>query len=92
MSWQLYDLTQDLMVARGGSRTDADHDARFLRRRIASAAWLLGVGLIWLLVASLHYSWIVAVVGIVALVVGLWLFAERADQVSGFLEKRLRKS
>ena len=89
MSFPLFDLAKDLAVARSGEGTDGD-DSRVLRRRIAGIAWAPGAILIVLL-AAWSSSWLVGVAGITMLLIGLWLFAERADQVVALARRNLRR-
>ena len=79
MSFPLFDLAKDLAVARSGEG-DRGADDRLLRRRIAGIAWAPGAILVVFL-AAWSRSWLVGIAGIVLLLIGLWLFAERADQV-----------
>jgi hypothetical protein len=89
MSFPLFDLAKDLAVARSGEGADAD-DPRVLRRRIAGIAWAPGAILVVLL-AAWSSSWLIGVAGIALLLIGLWLFAERADQVVALARRSLRR-
>jgi hypothetical protein len=80
MSFPLFDLAKDLAVARSGEGAAGEADPRLLRRRIAGVVWAPGAILVVLL-AAWSRSWLVGIAGIVLLLIGLWLFAERADQV-----------
>jgi hypothetical protein len=80
VSFPLFDLAKDLAVARSGEGPDGGADDRLLRRRIAGIAWAPGAILVVFL-AAWSRSWLVGIAGIVLLLIGLWLFAERADQV-----------
>jgi hypothetical protein len=90
MSFPLFDLAKDLAVARSGEGGDAD-DSRVLRRRIAGIAWAPGAILVVLLAAWAH-SWLIGIAGIALLLIGLWLFAERADQVVALARRSLRRT
>jgi hypothetical protein len=87
MSFPLFDLAKDLAVARSGEGAD---DPRVLRRRIAGIAWAPGAILVVLLAAGAH-SWVVGIAGIALLLIGLWLFAERADQLVALARRSLRR-
>jgi hypothetical protein len=87
MSFPLFDLAKDLAVARSGEGGD---DARVLRRRIAGIAWAPGAILVVLL-AAWSSSWLIGLAGIALLLIGLWLFAERADQVVALARRSLRR-
>ena len=91
MSFQLWDLAQDLAVARGGGAVKTDPmellEARTLRRRIAALAWIPGAGGIVYLAGWID-SWIVGVVGLTILLVALWLFAERPARLRTLIRKR----
>jgi hypothetical protein len=78
----------DLAFARG--RAGAGADDKFVRGRIAMLLWLPGALSVVLLAREVH-SWIVGVVGIVLLLVGLWIFAERGDLVAAYVRGRFRK-
>jgi hypothetical protein len=91
MSNDLWDLAGDLAVARGGGRIRTDPmelvEGRVLRRRIAALLWIPGAaGVVGL--ASWAGAWIVGVVGIAALIVALWLFADHSDRLLARLRKR----
>lgn len=88
MSFPLFDLAKDLAVARSGEGADAD--PRVLRRRIAGIAWAPGAILVVLL-AAWSGSWLIGVAGIALLLVGLWLFAERASQLAALARRSLRR-
>lgn len=90
MSFPLFDLAKDLAVARSGEGADADADPRFLRRRIAGIAWAPGAILIVFL-AAWSGSWLIGIAGIALLLIGLWLFAERADQLVALARRSLRR-
>ncbi len=91
MSFPLWDLASDLAVARGGNAVETDPlermEGRSLRRRIAALAWMPLAALV-LILASLANNTIVTLALFGALLVGLWLFAERWDQIRGRFTKR----
>jgi hypothetical protein len=91
VSFPAFDLAKDLALARGGRGPGDDDDPRTLRRRIALIAWFPGAFLVWLLALSLG-SWVVGVVGIIVLVIGLWLFAERGDLILALVRRRLPRT
>jgi hypothetical protein len=76
MSFPLWDLAQDLAVARGGNRVETDPmermEGRNLHRRLAALAWIPLAGGV-LVLASLANSTIVTIALLAALLVGLWL-------------------
>jgi len=77
-----------LAFARGGFGGDADQ--RFVRERIAIMIWLPGLALVVLL-ATWIQSLVVGLTGIALLLVGLWLYTERADQVAPWVRRRFSK-
>ena len=91
MSFPLWDLAQDLAVARGGNKVETDPmermEGRNLRRRLAALAWIPLAGGA-LVLASLANNTIVTIALFGALLVGLWLFAERWDQIRGRFKKK----
>lgn len=89
MSFPLFDLAKDLAVARSGEGADAD-DSRVMRRRIAGIAWAPGAILVVLL-AAWSSSWLIGAAGIALLLIGLLLFAERADQVVALARRSLSR-
>jgi len=90
MSFPLFDLAKDLAVARSGEGTEAD-DPRVLRRRIAGIAWAPGAILVVLL-AAWSKSWLIGIAGIALLLIGLWLFAERAEQTAALARRIVRRN
>jgi hypothetical protein len=90
MSFPLFDLAKDLAVARSGEGADSDSEPRILRRRIAGIAWAPGAILVVFL-AAWSSSWLIGVAGIALLLVGLWLYAERADQLMVLARRSLRR-
>jgi ABC-type nickel/cobalt efflux system permease component RcnA len=90
MSFPLFDLAKDLAVARSGESTEAD-DPRVLRRRIAGIAWAPGAILVVLL-AAWSKSWLIGIAGIALLLIGLWLFAERAEQTAALARRIVRRN
>ena len=89
MSFPLFDLAKDLAVARSGEGAEAD-DPRVLRRRIAGIAWAPGAILVVFL-AAWSKSWLIAIAGIALLLIGLWLFAERAEQMAALARRIVRR-
>jgi hypothetical protein len=91
MSFPLWDLAQDLAVARGGGPVKTDPmdvlEARTLRRRLAALAWIPGAGGV-LFLAGWTHSWIVGLGGFAVLLVALWLFAERPAWVRRWVHRR----
>jgi len=90
MSFPLFDLAKDLAIARSGEGTEAD-DPPVLRRRIAGIAWAPGAILVVLL-AAWSKSWLIGIAGIALLLVGLWLFAERAEQTAALARRIVRRN
>jgi hypothetical protein len=90
MSFPLFDLAKDLAVARSGEAADADSDPRIMRRRIAGIAWAPGAIVVVLLAAWSH-NWLIGVSGIALLLIGLWLFAERASQLTALARRSLQR-
>jgi hypothetical protein len=92
MSFPLFDLYKDLAVAQASSGppndpTKSDEvEARLFRRRIAGLLWIPGLaGVVFL--AGWADSVAVAVIGSALLLAGLWLFAERGDQIAARLRR-----
>ena len=93
MAWPLWDLAGDLAVARGGGPVETDPmrriEARYLRRRIAAALWIpFAFGAI-ALGSGLH-SWVAGTLAFAAVIVLLWLVAERADRLWAAVVRRRR--
>jgi ABC-type nickel/cobalt efflux system permease component RcnA len=88
MSFPLFDLAKDLAVARSGE--DADADSRIMRRRIAGIAWAPGAILVVFL-AAWSQSWLIGIAGIALLLIGLWLFAERATQLVALARRSFQR-
>jgi hypothetical protein len=66
-------------------------DDHFLRVRIAMIVGTPGwIFVVWL--ALWIPSWVVGVAGLAVLVICLWLYTERADQVAALVRKRFTKS
>jgi hypothetical protein len=90
MSFSLWDLSGDLAVARGGGPVETDPmervEGRRLRRRIAALAWIPGA-FAALALGGFTDSWIVGVAAVVLLLVALWLFAERWDQIASRIKR-----
>jgi uncharacterized membrane protein len=62
-------------------------EGRTLRRRIAALLLIpTAAGVVGL--ASWAGSWIVGVVGIAALILGLWVFADHSDRILARIRKR----
>lgn len=90
MSFPLFDLAKDLAVARSGAGPDGEADARLMRRRIAGIAWAPGAILVVFL-AAWSRSWLIGIAGILLLLIGLWVFAERAEQVAALARRSLSR-
>ena len=93
MAWPLWDLAGDLAVARGGGPVETDPtrriDARYLRRRIAGVLWIpFAFGAV-ALGSGLH-SWVAGTLAFAAVVVVLWLVAERGDRLWAAVVRRRR--
>ena len=93
MAWPLWDLAGDLAVARGGGPVETDPmrriDARYLRRRIAAALWIpFAFGAVAL--GSVLHSWVAGTLAFAAVVVVLWLVAERGDRLWSLIRRRAR--
>ena len=93
MAWPLWDLAGDLAVARGGGPVETDSmrriDARYLRRRIVAALWIpLAFGAVAL--GSELHSWVAGTLAFAAVVVVLWLVAERGDRLWSLIRRRAR--
>ena len=91
MSFPLWDLAQDLAVARGGGAVKTDPmeliESRTLRRRIAALAWIPSAGGM-LALAAWTQSWMVGVLGFTLLLVALWLYAERPAGLRHLIRNR----
>ena len=90
MAW-LWDLAGNLAVARGGGPVETDPmrriDSRYLRRRIAAVLWIpFAFGAIAL--GSGLGSWVAGAVAFAAVVVALWLVAERGDRLWAAVRRR----
>ena len=93
MAWPLWDLAGDLAVARGGGPVETDPtrriDARYLRRRIVAALWIpFAFGAVAL--GSELHSWVAGTLAFTAVVVVLWLVAERGDRLWSLIRRRAR--
>jgi len=86
MSLQFVEAVKDLAVAQAGMGIDPDpvkaeaNEARTFRRRLAGLMWIPGAMSV-LFLAGWANSAVVGVVGVVLLLAGLWLFAERGDRI-----------
>ena len=90
MSFPLWDLAQDLAIARGGNGPDAKADTRFLKGRIAGVLWVPGAaGSIFLGVLS--GSYLVGLLAFVAVVVGLATFVIGPRTIATFVRRRFAK-
>ena len=90
MSFPLWDLAQDLAIARGGNGPDAKADTRFLKGRIAAVLWVPGAaGSIFLGVLS--GSYLVGLLAFVAVVVGLATFVIGPRTIATFVRRRFAK-
>lgn len=92
MSYQFVEMVKDLAVAQAGPGVDPDPakadalEARTFRRRLAGLAWIPGTfGVVYL--AGWANSVIVGIAGFVLLLAGLWVFAERGDQLAPFIRR-----
>ena len=90
MSFPLWDLAQDLAIARGGNGPDAKADTRFLKGRIAGVLWVPGAaGSIFL--GVLTGSYLVGLLAFVAVVVGLATFVIGPRTIATFVRRRFAK-
>ncbi|HYS97524.1 MAG TPA: hypothetical protein VEM94_03925 [Candidatus Dormibacteraeota bacterium] len=90
MSFPLWDLAQDLAIARGGNGPDAKADTRFLKGRIAGVLWVPGAaGSIFLGVLS--GSYLVGLLAFVAVVLGLATFVIGPRTIATFVRRRFAK-
>ena len=91
MSFPLWDLAGDLAVARGGNAVETDPlermEGRNLRRRVAALAWIPGAA-VMVVLASLANNTFVTLALLGGLLLGLWLFAERWDQIVTRLRRK----
>jgi hypothetical protein len=82
MTLPLTDLYKELAIANAQGRPDADpaaeelFQARAFRRRLAGLMWIPGAAAV-LVVAGWTGSGVLGVAGLIALVVALWIYAER---------------
>ncbi len=90
MSFPLWDLAQDLAIARGGNGPDAKADTRFLKGRIAGVLWVPGAaGSIFL--GVLTGSYLVGLLAFVAVVLGLATFVIGPRTIATFVRRRFAK-
>ena len=90
MSFPLWDLAQDLAIARGGNGSDAEADTRFLKGRIAGVLWVPGAaGSIFL--GVLTGSYLVGLLAFVAVVLGLATFVIGPRTIATFVRRRFAK-
>ena len=90
MGYPLWDMLSDLAVARGLRGAEADSDGRYLRGRIAAAAWIPGMGLA-LLLGGWAGSWIVGL-GVLGLVLAcMYLYAVRPRWVATLVRRAFAK-
>ncbi len=82
MTLPLTDLYKELPIANAHGRPDADpaaeeiFQARAFRRRLAGLMWIPGAAAV-LVVAGWTGSAVLGVAGLIALVIALWIYAER---------------
>jgi hypothetical protein len=87
MSFPLWDLAQDLAVARGGNGPETVADERFLKGRIAGVLWMPGAaGSIFL--GVLAGSFLVGAVAFLAMVAALAMFVIGPRTVVAFARRR----
>ena len=96
MSYPFGDLVKDLAVAQAGPGTDPDPvkaqaiEARTFRRRLAGFLWIPCLaGIVFL--ATKTDSATVGIAGVVLVLAGLWLFAERGDRIAAWIRRALAK-
>ncbi len=90
MSFPLWDLAQDLAIARGGNGPDAGADTRFLKGRIAGVLWMPGAaGSIFL--GALTGSYLVGLLAFVAVVLGLAIFVIGPRNLIAVIRRRSAK-
>ena len=78
----------DMGFARGA--INAKSDDRFVRGRVAMLLWLPSLIGMVMLAVWLQAPLLLAV-GIPVLLVGLWVYAERREQVAAFVRRRIGK-
>ena len=90
MSFPLWDLAQDLAIARGGNGPDAEADTRFLKGRIAGVLWMPGAaGSIFL--GGLTGSFLVGALTFVATVAALATFVIGPRNIAAFVRRRFAR-
>jgi hypothetical protein len=90
MAWPLWDMANDLAVARAGGGSETDDDPRYLRGRIATIVWMPG-GALCLVAGAATGSVLIGLACFAVLIAGMWLFAFRPGATSAFLRRMLRR-
>lgn len=91
MSFPLWDLANDLAVARAGQGAETDDDPRYLRGRIATILWF-PCGTLCLVAGAATGSIWVGLACFAVLLFALWLFAFRPGAASRFVRRIFRKA
>ena len=84
MTLPLNDLYKELAIANAHGRPAADPEdeeifqARAFRRRLAGLMWIPGLAAV-LVAAEWTGSGVIGIAGLIALVVALWVYAERPE-------------
>ena len=96
MTLPLTDLYKELAIANAHGRPDADpaaeeiFQARAFRRRLAGLMWIPGAAVV-LVVAGWTGSAVLGVAGLIALVIALWIYAERPAYLTTRLTEPLSR-
>ena len=87
MGWPMWDMLNDLAIARGLRGAGADSDRRYLRGRIAAVLWIPGLALA-LTVGGWTNSWVVAVLILVLTLVVMTAVAFGPRRITALIRKR----
>jgi hypothetical protein len=91
MGYPLWDMLDDLAMARGLRGAGSDSDARYLRGRVAAVLWIPGLALA-LIAGGFTGSWVVGVAVLIGMVFVMALVAWGPRRVVAFARKRLGRT
>lgn len=87
MGYPLWDMLNDLAVARGLRGADADSDSRYLRGRVAAILWIPGLA-IALTVGGWNNSWVLGMAVIILTLVVMALVAFGPRRLAKAIRRR----